>query len=183
MLGFIYVVLTAKPISIRRLCLLYVVLWASARCLLSILRVEPATSLTVAIATALTLTVWVSPLVRVLFGTLLGKRIAVEAFERVSACVQFTYGFVLVVLPMIAFETWLRASHVLSRVGLIPTLAYACITCAGFAVMIQRSKATKERKRCERSIPRSPRLFITASRVLSSLAIIRCQEVAYFVSH
>src|ERR1700676_920013 len=107
MLGFIYVVLTAKPISIRRLCLLYAVAWASARFLLSILRIEPAASLAVELATTIALLVWASPLVRLLFRVLRGRRVTLEVFETVSACVQFTYGVALLVVPATAVKIWL----------------------------------------------------------------------------
>ncbi len=140
MLAFIYLISSAKPISIRRLCLLYVFLLASARCLLGVLHVEHAASLALAIATAIGLLVWVSPLVRVLFGAVLDRRIALEAFETVSACVQFTYGFVLVMLPIIALETWLTVPHAPMRAALIPAITWACVTGAGFMMMIQRFK-------------------------------------------
>jgi hypothetical protein len=139
MFGFMYVVLTAKPVSIRRLCLLYVFLLASARCLLSVLHVEHAASLALAIATAISLLVWVSPLVRVLFGAVFDRRIALEAFETVSARVQFTYGFVLVMLPVIALETWLTVPHAPVR-ALIPAIAWAWVSGAGFMMTVQRFK-------------------------------------------
>ena len=138
MFGFMYIVLTAKPVSIRRLCLLYVFLLASARCLLSVLHVEHAASLALAIATTISLLVWVSPLARVLFGAVFGRRIALEAFETASACVQFTYGFVLVMVPVIALETWLSVAHAPGRTALIPAFAWACVGGAGFVMMIQR---------------------------------------------
>jgi hypothetical protein len=137
---FMYLMSTAKTVSIRRLCLLYVFLLASARCLLSVLHVEHAASLALAIATAIALLVWVSPLVRVLFSAVLGRRIALEVFEAVSACVQFTYGFVLVMLPVIALETWLTVPHAPMRAALIPAIAWACVSGAGFMMTIQRFK-------------------------------------------
>ena len=140
MLAFIYLISSAKPISIRRLCLLYVFLLASARCLLGVLHVEHAASLALAIATAIGLLVWVSPLVRVLFGAVSDRRIALEAFGTVSACVQFTYGFVLVMLPVIALETWFTVPHAPMRAALIPAITWACVTGAGFMMMIQRFK-------------------------------------------
>jgi hypothetical protein len=142
MFGFMYVVLTAKPVSIRRLCLLYVFLLALARCLLSVLHVEHAANLALAIATAISLLVWVCPLVRVLFGAVFGRRIALEAFESVSACVQFTYGFILVMLPVVALETWLTVPHAPMRAALIPAITWACVSGAGFMMMIQRFKGT-----------------------------------------
>jgi len=140
MFGFMYVVLTAKTVSIRRLCLLYVFLLASTRCLLSVLHIEHAASLALALATAISLLVWVSPLVRVLFGAVFDRRIALEAFETVSVRVQFTYGFALVMLPVIALETWLAVPHASVRIALIPAITWACVSGAGFMMMIQRFK-------------------------------------------
>ena len=137
MLGFMYVVLTAKAVSIRRLCLLYALLLVSARCLLGGLHVEHAASLALAIAAAITVLVWVSPLARVLVGAVFARRILLEAFETVSACVQFTYGFVLVMLPVISLETWLTVPHAPVR-ALIPAIAWACVGGTGFTMAIQR---------------------------------------------
>jgi hypothetical protein len=138
MFGFMYVALTAKPISIRRLCLLYVVIWASVRVFLSILRIEPVANLAVELATAIALLAWVSPLVRVLFGAVLGRRIALEAFETVSAGVQFTYGFSLVMLPVITLETWLTVPHAPMQAALIPAIAWACVGGGAFVIMVRR---------------------------------------------
>lgn len=137
MFGLMYVVLTAKPISLRRLCLLYAFVLASARCLFGFLRVEHAASLALAIATAIAVLVWVSPLMRVLFGAIFGKRIALEAFKSVSACVQFTYGFVLVMLSVIALETGLTMPHAPMRTALIPAIVWACAGGGGFVMIIQ----------------------------------------------
>jgi type III secretory pathway component EscU len=134
MLGFIYVVLTAKPISIRRLCLLYIGVWASARFLLSILRIEPAASLAVEIAVAITLLVWGSPLARALFGTIFGKRIALEAFETVSVSVQFSYGFTSAMALVTLFQSWLSAHHALTETSLIQVVALASIGGVGFVI-------------------------------------------------
>ena len=142
MLGFMYVVLTAKPVSLRRLCLLFAFLLASARCLLGGLRVEHAASVALAIATALTLLAWVFPLVRVLVGAVFGRRIALEALESVSACVQFTYGFVLVMLPVVALETALTMPHASMRAALIPAVISACVGGGGFVMMIQAFMGT-----------------------------------------
>jgi hypothetical protein len=147
MLGFMYVVLTAKPVSLRRLCLLYVFLLASARCLFGFLRVEHAASLALAIATAITVLVWVSPLARVLVGAVFGRRIALEALATVSACVQFTYCFVLVMLPVIALETALTTPHAPMGTALIPAIAWACVCGSGFAIMIQAFEGTTRAKK------------------------------------
>ena len=156
MLGFIYVVLTARPISIRRLCLLYVVAWASARFLLSILRIEPAASLAVELATAITLLVWVSPLVWLLFCVVQGKRVTLEVFESVSACVQFTYGFALLVLSAAAVKIWLSVPIALTQASLIRAIAMVCAGGLGLVIAIQalnRATSAKTLRRRELYAP------------------------------
>jgi hypothetical protein len=154
MLGFIYVVLTAKPISIRRLCLLYVVAWALARFLLSILRIEPAANLSVELATTIALLVWVSPPVRLLFCILRGRRVTLEVFETVSACVQFTYGFAFLVLPATAAKIWLAAPIALTQASLIPAIVMVCAGGLGLVIAIQAfnppARAHCRRDRVER---------------------------------
>jgi hypothetical protein len=145
MFGFMYVVLTAKPISLRRLCMLFAFLLASARSLFGGLHLEHAASLALAIATTITLVVWVSPLARVVFGAVFGRRIALEPLETVSACVQFTYGFVLVMLPVIALETGLTMPHAPMRAALIPAIVWACVGGGGFVMMIQALVGTTTR--------------------------------------
>ena len=151
MLGFTYVVLTAKPISLRRLCLLYAFLLASAHCLLGVLRVEHEASVALAVAIAISLVVWVSPLVRVLFGAVFGRRVAVEAFETVSTCVQFTYGFALVLLPVVVLETGLTMPHAPTGANLIPAIAWACVGGGSVVMMIQTFKEITRAKMRETS--------------------------------
>lgn len=150
MLGFIYMVLTAKPISIRRLCLLYVVAWASARCLLSILRIEPAASLAVELATTIVLLVWVSPLVRILYDAIFGKHIPLEVFGTVSGRVKFTYGFVFVILSVVALETWPAGAQIIGS-ALIRVVACACVGGGGFMILIQALEKTTRSKKVRQS--------------------------------
>jgi hypothetical protein len=147
MLGFIYVVLTAKPISIRRICLLYVVAWALARFLLNILRIEPAANLAVELATTIALLVWVSPLVRLLIRILQGRRVTLEAFETVSACVQFTYGFALLGLPVTAIKIWLSVPIALTQASLIPAIVMVCVGGLGLVIAIQAFKPPARAKK------------------------------------
>src|ERR1700680_721659 len=153
MLGFIYVVLTAKPISIRRLCLLYALLLASARCLFGALRVEHAASLALTMATVITLLVWVSPLARILVGAVFARRIPLEVFETVLTCVQFTYGFALLLLPVIALETGLAVPRAPMGAALIPAIAWACVGGAGFVIMIQAVKGTTRARKIREASP------------------------------
>jgi hypothetical protein len=91
-LALAYVILSAKPISIRRLLLLYILSFAMTDCLLSMLGTKHTTRLDSQLAIAATLAVWSYPLVRFLCGACTGH-IALETFENVSVCVQATYGF------------------------------------------------------------------------------------------
>jgi hypothetical protein len=137
MVGFIYVVLTAKPISIRRLCLLYVVSLASAWYLLGILRVESAASLSATTATAVAFLVWISPLVRIPLCVLFGKRFALGVFESVSIPVQFTYGFALTMLFLVAAEMLLAMPHALAQASLIRAIATATVGGLGLVIVIR----------------------------------------------
>jgi hypothetical protein len=64
MLAFIYLISSAKPISIRRLCLLYVLAFTSAASVLFFLRAQHAAATALDIGAAITFLVWVFPLVR-----------------------------------------------------------------------------------------------------------------------
>ena len=147
MLAFIYVILTAKPISVRRLSVLYVFSLVLARSFLSILRIEPATTLALGIAATISVLVWVSPLVRALFSSIAGRRIALEAFERVSACVQFSHGFALVALPIITIEIWLAAPHALMQVAVIRVVSIASVGGLGGVIAIEALKAPARAKK------------------------------------
>jgi hypothetical protein len=123
MLGFIYVVLTAKPISIRRLCLLYVVVWSLVRFSLSILRIDPAVTLALVIAATISVLVWVSPIVRTLFS-----------------------GFALVALPIVMIEIWLAAPHALMQAAVIRVVTIASVGGLGGVIAIQALKVPARAK-------------------------------------
>jgi hypothetical protein len=103
-LALAYIVLGAKPISIRRLFLLYVFTVAMAASLLASFRAEHAASLSSQIAIVVTLAVWSYPIVRVVHDLFRGH-FGLKAFEPVSICVQATYGLAAV----IAFALGLKA--------------------------------------------------------------------------
>lgn len=95
-LAFAYIVLGAKPISFRRLFLLYVFSIATADFVLATFHAVHAAMLASQIATFITLAAWSYPFLRVLHNVFRG-RIELEALEPVSICVRATYGFAVVI--------------------------------------------------------------------------------------
>lgn len=81
MLGLIYIFVTAKPISIRRLCLLLILLIAVARCMTIVLRREDVATAALGAAAAATVLVWFAPLARVAIDSLSAGRIVVKALD------------------------------------------------------------------------------------------------------
>jgi hypothetical protein len=65
--------------------------------------------------------------------------------------VQFTYGFVLVMFPVIAVETALTVQHTPMGAALIPAIAWGCAGGGGFVMMIQTFKRTKNGRRAAAS--------------------------------
>lgn len=127
MLALVYIVLAAKPISIRRLFMLYAFLLVLAYVLLGAFHVRNAAGSAMAFAVVITLLVWVSPPVRAIYGSLLAQRAPMEAFVDVSTCVQWTYGFALVSLPIIAARIATSATHRFTTVILLEALLAASV--------------------------------------------------------
>jgi hypothetical protein len=93
-LALAYVFLNAKPVSLRRLFLLYIFSFAVARCVLTTLDTKHAATLACQISVVITLAVWVYPLIRFLHAARRGRR-GIEVLEPVSICVEATYGVAL----------------------------------------------------------------------------------------
>lgn len=145
MLAFAFLLLSAKPVSIRRLSLLFVFSFVSARCLVSIIGVRDLFSLTLPIAIGLTVLFWAWPLMRSAYGTLFTGRSALAGLNSVSECVQFTYGFTLLIIPATAVEVLLSAPHALAPSLLIRAIMLACAGGVGFAILIQSCLASVRR--------------------------------------
>ena len=125
MLGFIYVMLTAKPISIRRLGLLFMLSWVLARTALEVLHPGQAAHFALVFSISLTLFVWILPLARVAYATVRSARISLNALEPVSLGVQITYGLALGILPIVAVEIPAQAAHQVSAAFLVRALIAA----------------------------------------------------------
>jgi hypothetical protein len=134
-LGLMYLIFSAKPISIRRLSLLFVFSLVSTRCLLATLHPGPAAILAPHIATLATLAVWSYPLLKVVHSACRG-RIGLESFERVSICVQATYGFAAAIAFAAGVRAFVAPFDPLTFAALSRTVAVALAFGMGFAIVI-----------------------------------------------
>lgn len=128
MLGLIFICLTAKPISIRRLSMLFTVALISGRAALALLHVENAPSAGVAVALALTICAWAAPLIRFVLQTLCSGIPSWHVFDSVSNAVKCTYGFVLAMLALVPFQEMLAPTHAVTLSTLLRTIITALTT-------------------------------------------------------
>jgi len=130
-LAFVYIFLIAKPISIRRLSLLFVLVLMSATSILGIFRVQHSTSYGLAIAASVAALVWTLPLVRVLQDTIRLGMLSLDALVPVSGVVRWTYGFALLTVPLLAIGYLLDLLHYRA-----PTVVPCLIVIAGLLALI-----------------------------------------------
>jgi hypothetical protein len=119
--GLVYIFLVAKPISIRRLCLLFVLALTLAMTLLSVLHAGHALKYGLAFATSVVLLAWAFPLSRAVYDSIRYRRLAIDALHPASDVVRWTYGVALVVVPIMAIGWLLEVTHVLV-LGMLPRL-------------------------------------------------------------
>lgn len=99
MLALTYIFATAKPISMRRLSLLFVLVLISATLVLRVLQVRtPGGALLT--ATLVTLFVWSTPLLHIMHATVSRRALSLDALRQVSGFVRWTYGFAIAALPI-----------------------------------------------------------------------------------
>lgn len=101
MLGLMYVALTAKPISLRRLIALFAAVLVSANLALVLTHRADAPRLALHAAISLTLLVWSLPAARAVYDTIRFRKLQLDALQPVSDFVRWTYGFCLVALAML----------------------------------------------------------------------------------
>ena len=122
MFGLIYIFIVAKPISIRRLSLLFVVTLVTARCLYGVMHVANPPSAALATATALTIVAWLTPLGRAVGSSVKSRRLILDALDSASGAVRITYGSALAALLLVAFQSIANAMHRLTLGMLLQTL-------------------------------------------------------------
>ena len=120
MLGLIYIFLVAKPISIRRLSLLFGVTLVTTDCLFGIMHIQNWRSAALATATTLTAIAWLIPLGRIAATSVRAQRLVLDALDSTSAFVQVTYGSVLATL-LLLFPSFVNTMHPLSLGMLLQT--------------------------------------------------------------
>jgi hypothetical protein len=121
-LGLIYIFVVAKPISIRRLSLLFVVTLVAARCLYAVMHVENSQSAALATATALTILAWLAPLLRAVGSSVKARRLNLGALDSASGVVRITYGSALAALLLVAVRPIVNAMHPFTLGMLLQTL-------------------------------------------------------------
>jgi hypothetical protein len=127
-LGLIYVFVIAKPISIRRLFMLFVLGLMSTSSVLGIFHVKDSPSRALVIATSVVLLVWSLPLLRIVHDTIRLRRLSLDALVPVSDLVRWTYGFALLVVPTLTIGSLLNPTHHLTLAAMAPLGAIAGLT-------------------------------------------------------
>jgi hypothetical protein len=130
--SLLYMALTAKAVSLRRLCIIYAFAFVLTCGMLELLSVRQAAHVASMVATGSVLLIWLSPLVRTMWVGLKTGSVRSVYFDATSVTVQFTYGAALAVMPLIAMAT-LQPSTIhsitvstLSRVVVLAVVAGLC---------------------------------------------------------
>jgi hypothetical protein len=139
-LGFAYVLLTAKPISMRRLSTLFVVALILATLMLGALRVRDSRKDALLAATSVTLIVWITPLLHVLRDSIRRRQPSLDALRPVSIFVRLTYGFALAAAPIIAVSVAFKGTR-----GLHSPVLFLVI--AGLIALALQPRITQSRLR------------------------------------
>jgi hypothetical protein len=150
-LGLIYLFATAKPISVRRLSALFVLVLVLTNLGLRVLQIGDASRNSLLIAASLVLVVWAIPLLRALHQTACTRSLVLDALHPVSAFVRLTYGLALAVLPVAAITALcppLRSVHlaIFLRLLVIAGIA-AFLAQAGLTVRTPRMSSAPRRGR------------------------------------
>jgi hypothetical protein len=126
-LGLIYIFATAKPISIRRLSLLFVLALISVTLVLRVLHVSTPHGALLS-ATLATLLVWSAPLLKIMYTTASCRRLSLDALQQVSGFVCWTYGFAIAAVPIVTVSAILSPTRSLHLAVLPRSLAISAIS-------------------------------------------------------
>ncbi len=144
MLALIYIFATAKPISMRRLSLLFVFVLISATLVLRVLEVRtPGGALLT--ATLVTLFVWSTPLFHIMHATASRRTPSLDALRQVSGFVCWSYGFAIAAIPIITVSAILNPTQglhlTLPRLLVIAAIAALAPTILIPRLLLQRSRS------------------------------------------
>jgi hypothetical protein len=140
-LAIIYIFASAKPVSTRRLAVLFVLTLISATLVQAICHFRNAQRESLVVAASLTLLIWSIPPLQVLRDTIHQGSLTLDALRSVSACVQWTYGFVLAAALLFALSMLSHGTKGLEVADLAPLVTKAamaaCVTHLGMVVFRQ----------------------------------------------
>jgi hypothetical protein len=142
-LGLIYIFATAKPISVRRLSVLFVLVLISASLMLRVVHVRtPGGELLV--ATLVTLFVWSVPLLKIIHATASRRALSLDTLRQVSGFVCWTYGFAVAAVPIVAVPAILNPTRGL-HLALPRLLVIAAIVALASTMFIPRLQLPRSR--------------------------------------
>jgi hypothetical protein len=142
-LGLIYIFATGKPISMRRLSLLFVLVLISATLVLRVLHLRTPGGATL-IATSLTLFAWSTPLLYVMHNTARRRALSLDALRQVSGFVCWTYGFAIAAMPIVTVSAILSPTRGL-HLALPRLLVIAAIVALASTMFIPRLQLPRSR--------------------------------------
>jgi hypothetical protein len=151
-LGLIF--LTAKPISMRRLSLLFVLALISATFVLRVLYVSTPHGALLT-ATLVTLLVWSAPLLKIMHATVSRRSLSLDALRQVSGFVCWTYGCEIAAMPIVAVSAIVNPTQSL-HLALPRLFAIAAIVALASTLFIPRLQLPRSRGRVA-SGPYKPR--------------------------
>lgn len=128
MLGLIYIFAVAKPISIRRLSLLFGATLVAANCVYGVTHVANPPRIALETASALTILAWLAPLARAVGNSMTARQLVLDALDSASRLVQITYGSAVGTLLLMAFETIVHPRHPHTLGVLMPTWLVSGLT-------------------------------------------------------
>jgi hypothetical protein len=130
MLAVVYLTLTAKPLSLRRLLILFIVALTVANIVLAACQVKHRPHAALIAATAVTLLVWSIPLARFAYYAMRFRVLVLDVLLPVSGLVRWTYGLALMAVPTLGIVVLLAPNHRLDLAVLPRVMAVAGL--AGF---------------------------------------------------
>ncbi len=122
MLAVVYLTLTAKPLSLRRLLLFFVFALIAANLAFAVLHVRHGTHAALVTAAGVTLLAWSMPLARLVYGAIRFRMFMPNALAPASDFILWTYGFALAFATMFAISVMTNRAHevplgILARLG------------------------------------------------------------------
>lgn len=124
MLAVVYLTLTAKPLSLRRLLLLFAFALMVANLMFAAVQVRHEPHAALVTAAGITLLAWSLPLVRLAYGAIRFHRLMPSVLAPASGLILWTYGFAITFVPMFAISVMTNRAHEVT-LGILARLAFA----------------------------------------------------------